>query len=359
MKNILYIGPYKENNGLGRSSRRFVNALIADSNINLSLRPVFFTSKLDTENLIFNEFENNRQPHYDCLIQHGFPEMFIYDSRFGKNIGIAQIETKQLYHSRYIENINLLDKIIVGSLFSAESLLESGVNIETKIIPEPYNIIEFEENYENFFHNKDDNFIFYTIGQYTEKKNLKGIILAFLLEFSIEDNVELFIKTGSHHIPQHSLEEMIKAEIEQIRGVIRRRAHNCAPINILSGHLSDKDMIRLHQSGDCYIDAVRADGNGACAIEALLNNKPVISTKDVGSSSYIDDNNGFLIDSLPTNVFSTDIHNDHTFTIYETWHEPNISSLREQMRNALNNKLLVQTDKELFDHRIISKAIYE
>jgi glycosyltransferase involved in cell wall biosynthesis len=313
---------------------------------------------LDVDNGIFDEFEQNRLPHYDCLIQHGYPEMFLYDSRFGKNIGIAQIETKNLYHSKYIENINLLDKVIVGSLFSAESLLESGVKTQTNIVPEPYDIYSFENSTQDFFENKDDNFIFYTIGQFTEKKNIKGIILAFLLEFSIEDKVELFIKTGSHHIAQHTLEEMIKVEIEQIKRVVRRNPNHCAKINVLSGELSDTDMVRLHKSCDCYIDASRADGNGSCAIEAILCNKPVIATNGIGSSCYIN-NNGFIIDSLLINIFSTDIHHDHTFTINELWYDPNISSLREQMRNAYDNKPVLNNDKDLFDNRIISKAIYE
>ena len=360
MKNILYVGPYKENNGYGRSSRRVIDSLINDSNINLSIRPIYFTSKIYNElSNKYDDFEENRQGHYDCIIQHGYPESFHYDGRFGKNIGIAQIETRKLIHSKYIDNINLLDKIVVGSLFSAESLLESGIRTETKIVPEPYDLTSFSKETAEFFENKiPGSFIFYTIGQYTDKKNIKGIILAFLLEFNTEDNVELFIKTDSYHLPSTTLEELISADIEEIKGVIRRNSSNCPKISVLAGYLEDKDIIRLHKSCDCYVDAARADGNGCCAIEAMLCDNQVISTNGIASSNFII-HNGFVIDSTNNNIFSTDIHSDHSFTIHELWYEPNIDSLREKMREAYNNKSTIHNDKELFSNSAISQEIYE
>jgi hypothetical protein len=360
MKNILYVGPYKENNGYGRSSRRIIDSFINDSNINLSIRPVYFTSKIyNNLNPIYTDFENNRQNHYDCIIQHGYPEMFHYDGRFGKNIGITQIETRKLTHSKYIDNINLLDKIVVGSLFSAESLLESGIRIETKIVPEPYDLISFNQETAEFFENKTpDSFIFYTIGQYTDKKNIKGIILAFLLEFNTEDNVELFIKTDSYHISSTTLEELISADIEEIKNIIRRNPSNCPKVSVLAGFLEDKDMIRLHKSCDCYVDAARADGNGCCAIEALLCDNQIISTSGIASSNFIGDD-GFIVDSTDSNVFSTDIHSDHSFTIHELWYEPNIDSLRQKMREAYNNRSTTHNDKELFNNIATSQEIYE
>ena len=49
MQNILYIGPYKENNGLGRSSRRYLKSLSLHKNINLSCRPIYFTNQIQLE----------------------------------------------------------------------------------------------------------------------------------------------------------------------------------------------------------------------------------------------------------------------------------------------------------------------
>lgn len=361
MKNILYIGPYYEDNGYGRSSRRFISGLIENNNINLSIRPVYFTSRIySVGNDLYSDLEQNSSGHYDNIIQHGYPDMFQFDSRFGENIGITQIETRRLSHSKYIENINLLDKVIVGSLFSAESLVDSGVKTEIKIIPEPYDVSLFDNINNDFFENKDPNtFIFYTIGQYVDKKNIKGIILAFLLEFDIQDNVELFIKTDSYYIESNILEEMITSEIEQIKRVVRRNHNNCPKISIITGNLKDKDILRLHKSCDCYIDAARADGNACCAIEAMLANKPIISTNGIGSSSFIDETNGYIIDSSDSNVFSTDFHNDLSFTIYELWYEPSIVSMREKMRQAFVDRLSISNDGELFDNKLLVERIYE
>ena len=216
MKNIFYLGPYKENSGLGRSSRRLIDCLNSSSNINLSIRPVYFSQNTvfdpsEDRHLVFTENEENFSPNYDCIIQHGHPEMFEYHQKFGKNIGLVEIETMDLSHTGWIEKINLLDEVVVGSLFAAQSLYDSGVSIDIKIIPEPFNIEKFHKQYDNFFFNaagyENKPFVFYTIGQYSEKKNIKSIIVAFLLEFEKEENVKLFIKTGDYYIENMDLEK--------------------------------------------------------------------------------------------------------------------------------------------------------
>lgn len=335
MLNILYVGPYRESNGLGRSSRRFLDCLSINENINLSCRPVFYSrDNLYSESLQYNEFEENSSRSYDCIIQHGHPSMFQYNEQFGKNIAIVEVETNNIYHTGYIDNLNMMDEIIVGSSFSKNSLQQSGVIKTIKVIPEPYDISIYKKEYEPFFEYEKDNapFIFYTIGQYTEKKNIKGIILAFLLEFNKEENVKLFIKTGDYYQDHSDLEKIIQYDISQLKKAIKKT--NACDIDIVCGQLIDIDIIRLHQSANCYINAVRSDGFGPCAIESKICNKQLINTKHIGSSTYINSTNSIMIDAEETNVFYTSNNPYRNFSIYETWYEPSISSIRNAMRKA-------------------------
>jgi hypothetical protein len=165
MKNILYIGPYKQQNGLGKSSKRLVDALATNNNINLAIRPVFYTTSKYYDGLDnpYTEFEENSFKYYDAVIQHGLPDMFEYNRKFGKNIGIVEIETRNLSHSGWIEKINLLDQVMVNSVFSASSLLDSGVNIPVDIIPEPYDLMKYKTEYRKvFLHDNTKPFVFYT-----------------------------------------------------------------------------------------------------------------------------------------------------------------------------------------------------
>lgn len=359
MKNILYIGPYKEHNGLGRSSKKYVDALIKNSNINLAIRPIYFTNKISIDDAVdeYNEFEENKFSYYDIVIQHGHPDVLEYHGSFGKNIGIIEIETRLLHHSGWIEKINLMDEVVVGSIFALNSCYESGVTKPIKINPCPYDINKYTTQHPDFFKYELDQkpYIFYTIGNYNNKKNIQNIIKAFLLAFDKLDNVKLFIKTEHIEHDNNELNDIIEYHIGQIKKVIRKDHTNTCDIDILCGDLRDIDIIRLHQSADCYINAVRGDDFGHSAIEAALANKVVINTKNIGTNTYINSNNGIIVDSIPINVESTSFYNRNTFTINELWYEPDINGIVDAMRLAYNmnkdtkNKLLTNFDKELFD----------
>lgn len=367
MKNILYIGPYKENNGMGRSARRIINALSSSIDINLAVRPIYLTQNTVFDNLEkdlidFTEFEENTFSSYDSVIQHGYPDMFQYDSRFGKNIGITEIETYPLNHSGWIEKINLLDEVVVPSFFSAKSLADSGVTVKIKTIPEPYNTNFYDQPCDNFFVNFEHNnkpFIFYSIGQYSDRKNFKAMIVAFLLEFDKTENVKFFIKTGDYYQENNILEQLISYDIKQLQKCIRKNPLQIPDIDILCGILKDDDIKRLHRSADCYVNAVKCDSFGPCAIEALLCDKIVINSNNIGSSSYINSTNAIVIDSVPASVFTSDFYSKNTFTMYENWCEPSINMLRKAMRQAFNmSKTDINEKLENFDKRLFTKEYF-
>ena len=178
MKNILYIGPYRENNGLGRSSRRWLNCLLSDKSNKICARPIYLTQNIDFHTEDIPDFSNSEScscSSYDYIIQHGNPDMFVYDKRFGKNIGIVEIETSNIGHSGWIEKINMLDEIVVGSSLVKESLNRDGVRIPIKVIPEPYGLYDYE-NKSNFFGQNQayqDTYIFYKVLNLTNAYLLK------------------------------------------------------------------------------------------------------------------------------------------------------------------------------------------
>lgn len=367
MKNILFIGPYHDSNSLGYSSRRYIDALIENKNINLTLQPIYITKSSIDHSIPMDkyaDYRNNKQSSYDYLIQHGYPEIFTYDKKCGKNIGIIEVETRNITRSGWVNKINLMDEICVNSINGLNCLYDCGVSKPIKLVPEPYNLSLFATDVDPFFNDipkNDPPFIFYTIGEYSEKKNIKGIILAFLLEFNKNDNVKLFIKTHSYHYGLSDLDKYINFDIQQIKKVIRK--NNYADINIVSGNISDIDIIRLHRSCNCYINAVRADGMGPCAVESMLCDKIIINTKNIGSSTYFNSSNALMVDSIETSVFCPQYINPNIFTMHELWDEPNIYSLRSQMRkvysmnkNEISN-LVNSYNKELFTQEYFNKTI--
>lgn len=362
MTNILYLGPYKENNGYGRSSRRFLNCLKSNISNNIKSIPIYQTQNtlFNVEDEYLNNFdtlENNDIDSYDCIIQHGNAMLFQYHKKYGKNIGITEIDTIGIKQTGLIERINLLDEIIVHSMFSAQILEDNGVTIPIKVIPQPYSI-DTALVTDNFFTYSDKPYIFYTIGQYEEKNNILSIILAFLLEFDDDENVKLFIKTGDYFKENITTKNILTDEINKIISIIRHKKISTSKIDILCGTLRDTEIQRLHKHADCYVNCVRADNFGPSAIEAGIFGNEIINTKNIGSNSYISSNNGILVDAELTNVYSSSSYYKNSYTIFEKWYEPMIDSIRHAMRYAYNNKRHYNNNfKNIFSYNNILGSI--
>jgi len=368
MKNILYIGNYKDNSGIGQSCRRFIEFLGSDIKKNLVIRPLYLINNIAApleDNGQYAEYENNNLKSYDTLIQHTFPDYIEYHKDFGKNIAIVDIETIGIKHSGWPDRLNLMDEIWTHSIYSAQSLLMSGVTKRIKIIPEPYDVNTFLTTKETFFNYDPQKkpFIFYTIGQYSEKKNIKSIILAYLLEFNKNDNVKLFIKTYDYRKKNEDLENIITYDMSVIKNIIRKPLNHYADIDVLCGYLKNSDIVRLHQSSDCYVNAARGDGFGAGAIEAALCNKIIINTKNIGSSTYFNSTNSLMINSKESLVLSSNSEIKNIMTIYEKWYEPSVDELRECMRKAYRcsqeqkQNYIKNFDKNIFSYKQIWDAV--
>lgn len=363
MHNVLYLGPYKENNGFGRGSRRVLDGLLSSTDFNVSSRPIYLTG-----NVLFNDDEYskleysselNSSDKYDYVIQHGHPMMFQYRKEFGINIGITDIETKNLSHTGFVDRINLLDMIVVHSHFAADSLEESGVKIPIRVIPQPYNI-DTDSVESNFFSAYDTKpYIFYTIGQYEEKNNILGMVLAFLLEFDDSENVRLFIKTGDYQIDNNVLQNKIIEDISRLIKITRKGSFSQNKIDILCGTLRDDDINRLHKSSHCYCNCVRADSFGPSAVEASLFGNVVINTQNIGSSTYINEANGLMVNSQLASVFSSHYYYKNSFTIYEQWYEPVVSDIRKNMRLAYSQSKTINNSfiKDITNYKYFTTNI--
>ena len=368
MKNILYLGNYKDNNGFGQSCRRYLDWLISHKKFNVAARPLYVTNSSVAPPIkddVYSEFENLSNKNYDTIIQNTYPEYIEYHKEFGKNIAIVEIETNNIKHSGWIDKLNMMDEIWVGSLFSAQSLINGGVFKTIKIVPEPYDISKYNQDYDCFFSYDTSNkpFIFYTMGQYTEKKNIKNIILAYLLEFKKKDNVRLFIKTCDHRQKNEDLENLIKFDMRQIKNMLRKNEDDYPDVDVLCGYLADKDVVRLHRSCDCYVNSVRGDGFGSSAIESAICGKSIINTKNIGSSTYFNSTNSLMLNASNCAVMSSNSIFRNVYTIYEQWFDPSIVDLRKNMRsimtmtasnrNQLNDNFIAQT----FDYTNIDSIV--
>jgi hypothetical protein len=362
MNNILYIGPYKENTGMGRSARRHIDALGYNFDVNLSIRPIYFTPYLDTANESgkdYSEFEDNSSSYYDIVIQYGIPNCFEYKKNFGKNICITDIDTLNIGHTGWVDRMNLMDHVVVQSQWSKRSLEHAGFRGKINIIPEPFNLSQFHNNYDTLFKNNNNDFVFYYIGKHQDKNNIKGLLSAFFLEFRKHDDAKLIIKTDMAGFDHQEAEKIITYDIQYVEKVLRVNSNHVQAPHVIIGYYEQEYLMRLHNQCDCYVNVCKAESFGASAIESALFGKLVITNHEIGSNSYINKYNGFEIQSMLTNVTSKDFYMENTFTVYEQWKEPFIDSIREQMRKAYETtKIQKQQKLQNFNNQQFAEASF-
>jgi glycosyltransferase involved in cell wall biosynthesis len=104
-------------------------------------------------------------------------------------------------------------------------------------------------------------------------------------------------------------------------------------VEVINGLISDEDMDKIHDRGDCYVSFSKSEGVGMGPVEAALRDKPVIITNYGGSPEYV--KTPYTIDCELQELE----RDDFLFKKGMTWGKPNPSQLLEFMEDAYTKKL--------------------
>jgi len=326
-KNILFIGPYRQQDGWGQSARNLISSLLTTSH-DLTLRPVYLANTSLVNDEVFDKLEG-KSGNYDVIIQNCLPEQFSY--KYGaKNIGFFCVETNNLENTPWISHCNLMDEIWVHSYCEKRTLEYSGVKTPIKIIGGSINIQKFQNAPPKMY--KED-FVFYFIGN-GERKNLKALITAFHLEFRRNEPVELVIKTSGNEQEVIQYIQGIKQELGLYPNFEQYKQEQ-----IITKHLTEEELVQLHVNGDCFVMPSRGEAWCIPALDAMgFGNIPIV-TENTGMEDFVKNNvNGYTIPGHEIPVLCAQRPLPYIYTGNETWMDPDIESLICAMRGAYQAK---------------------
>lgn len=333
MKNILYIGPYREFSGIGNASRQYLKALSMAGH-NIMIKPLYNTFKPFPENLIdpdILDLETNILNSYDIVIQHVYPHQYCYDYRFAKNIGILHLDSIN-YHQNMLSYVELMDEVIVGSSFVANAikLIDTNNKCNIRIIPEPidFNIIKkYKQDNQRI---NSGSYSFYTIGDFIYKKNIEKIIHAYLLAFTEDDDVELIIKTNHNDMDNDALNQAIEYETEKIFKSLKINTKFKKP-KIMVGHTDYKNILYIHNNCDCFINVSMGESFGYSTLEAMCFNNNIVVNSNIASAEIIDHKCGLFVGSKQVMTYDP----NSPYFIYNTynqkWYDVSVEDVMEKM----------------------------
>lgn len=211
----------------------------------------------------------------------------------------------------WVELLKDIDLIMVPSKFCREAFKERG--IDTKVIPLGYNDNEF------FFKEKSagEYFTFLHYDAFNTRKGWDIVFKAFDSEFKKDENVRLILKTVRSELPI---------------SIPRSEYPN---ITVIKEIFDQSELRKLNWQADCFVFPSRGEGFGLTPLESLACGTVPIIPNGSGMSEYFDKKYFLEIDIK-----------DRRPAIYENYRnedvgdfiEPDILSLRRQMRFAYNNR---------------------
>lgn len=332
--NIKFVGSALDYSGYGEANRNDIMALnTTDVGITVSCpRYTLELADFGRAGEIVSSLIN-KPLDYQIVMLHTTPNVYpLYMEKDKYHIGRVFWETDKL-PLEFAKNVDLLDEIWTGSESNAQAIRNAGVTKPIYIIPQAIDTANV--SVEPYKIDHTDTFKFYSMFEWTERKNPNVLLEAFWKEFQKGEKVSLTIKT---YLDNFTPEK--KREIDQLVKMSKKKCQlETYPPVYMFRNLMDKHQIyRFHKTFDCFVSGHRGEGWGLPQMEAMLMAKPIISTGYGGIHEYIEDSiNGFL---LPYKMVKLDENsrNKQWYTQDQSWADVNVSDMRAKMRYAYENR---------------------
>lgn len=327
--NVSYHGPLFDYSGYGEANRHAVAALDS-AGVNVVAKSVSYTvesSDFGPIGKLMTKLVANKNT-YRIKILHTTPDQYQRYMEPGVyHIGHFFWETDKV-PADFVKGLNLVDEVWTGSEANRDAIIKGGCGKPVYIFPQasdtgrewpkPYVIPEF------------DGHLFYSIFEWTDRKNPLGLLDAYWREFQDpEEKVGLLIKTYFRNFTLQS-KRMIRDQIERAK---KRSGLDYFPPVFLYMDLMDRKHIgRFHKTGDTFISAHRGEGWGIPQVEAMLAGKPIITTGYGGVSEYLTDGQDALVIPFKMIPLSGMVHSSQWYSSDQQWADPDPVILREHMR---------------------------
>jgi glycosyltransferase involved in cell wall biosynthesis len=330
--NVAYLGPLKDYSGYGEANRHFIAALDA-AGVNVIAQMVRYSHEsadFGTLGKVVDRLVQNKGD-YRIKILHTTPNEYQKHMEPGKyHIGHFFWETSKV-SDEFAMGLELMDEIWTGSFANQRAIKDSGIKKPVMVIPQaieterewpaPYEIPGFPE----------DGYLFYSIFEWTDRKNPEGLLNAYWQEFQNGENVGLLIKTYFNNFG-FSNKQMIRQAIQKLKD--RSGLDKFPPVYLYLDLMDRTQIMRLHMTGDCYVSPHRGEGWGLPIVEAALAGHPTIATTYGGAPEWLSHANGLMgldYELVPLRG----MHNaSRWYTPDQKWAEPDFEALRANMRLA-------------------------
>ena len=340
MKDVLYIGPYRQSDEWGQTAKAIVMAL-SQHDINLTCRPIWFNNEKNTALPdTFNKAEQNKVEKKQVLIQHGLPSYLNPNYDFETNIAVLSVDCR-INNMDWVTHLNMFDKVVVFSKYEKTTLIESGV--KTEIVDFPCPPMFFNSDVADF-QLDIPGFKFYSDANFSPNTGLRETIIAYLSSFTSLDDCVLILPSNNVSAFKERIEG-IKSEL----GIYRN--NDIYPRIAIIGSNDKATINKLHTEGECYISVGYNCRFSQSLLMAVLNhNLPIVL--DTLKTSFEDWD--FTVSSYQECCMAKNRPLPGLYSGKQSWKKPLISSIGFKMKSMYAH-YRADTIEQLEDKLIKSK----
>lgn len=360
MPNVRFFGPLGNSSGYGNAVKNFA---LAFSRSDVQTKFAFPSSVIDKNKDFYNSL-NNYNGHTDI-------DFYLHAPPWSKHKSAAKYKIAYFYWeadvlpSLWARYINQVNELWVPCKLVERACRKAKFKGVIKVVPTPGILkssnkdLAITSSETPDYVVSDSVYKFYSIFQWHERKGFKELLVSYLNEFDIDDQVLLVLKVNDLKLPNYN-SNTIYRDIQNIKKRVNKKRQ---PRIFLSRGLLPADTISsIHKYCDCYVAPYHGEGWGVPIHNAMFSENLLITTKYGGISEWLDNSNALIINHSLGPVKNMEW--SPLYGAYQNWAYPNTKHLSILMRDVYkNHKYMDERRKKLksiadsFDIDSIAKII--
>ncbi len=363
---VLYVGPFGMPNGYARAGHDYLMAL-TQAGCEVSIRPQFANWQPEelrpTYEVLRDLVGRDIKPTHILIhsMPHAAPELLKQtQSALGHKLAgdasavcLTTWETDRMPDRLVKGLMDSFDRIVVPSMAVVDALMHDEWTTQASLVPhcfDPEFWIEADWRDSVIERRHEDYYNFYAIGIWADRKNFTDLVLAYISEFTSDDETVLGIITPAANYDA----------VDAICTFSNLNPEKLPSIRIVDGKRVTMEMIReAHRASHCYVSTSKGEAWNLGCFEACLVGNATITPEFGGQQDYISLLNGhhptyggtmtpalaapqaqrktIRIGKKKKSIKALKRIEPNGIDAHQMWFQPDVAALKKLMREAYEN----------------------